>query len=32
MALPPEKDLQVLGPIHIWGDVGEAFPRIVISP
>ncbi len=32
MALPPAKDLQVLGPVAIWGDAGDAFPRIVISP
>ena len=32
MSLPPEKDLQVLGPIAVWGDAGDAFPRIVISP
>ena len=32
MSLPPMKDLQVLGPIRVWGDAGDAFPQLVLDP
>ena len=32
MSLPPMKDLQVLGPISVWGDAGDAYPQLVLDP